>query len=284
MSELTLVKIKSLPNGLKLVLDPAADFEDILRELGKKCSDGRSFFGKATTAISIEGRELTDIEEIRILETIHINCNLNVICILDHDEDMNYRFIKAIKSMEMRLVENAVEVNSDGHFFRGSLTDGEKLDVDYPIVIMGDINPGCSVTSTGSIIVLGGLYGEAIVRKKEDSPTAASVTNAATYAKEALAAEQAADAKDDFAGRENDDAKAVDNTAADSGISDVKPFIIALELIPERVMIEGVSYKPSTRTRWGVRHKYQPQVAYPKDGRLVVETVSKSVLETVYAL
>ena len=74
MSGNNLVVIKSFLNGLKLILDESADFEDILRELGKKCSDGRAFFGNATMAISIEGRKLSEVEEIRVLETIHINC------------------------------------------------------------------------------------------------------------------------------------------------------------------------------------------------------------------
>jgi len=247
MSANNLVVIKSLKNGLKLILDGGADFEDILRELGKKCSDGRAFFGNATMAISIEGRKLSEVEEIRILETIHINCNLNVICIIDHDEDMNYKYIKAIKTMERKFTEANYDSEPGKNFFRGSLTDGMKLEVDYPIVILGDINPGCSIVSTGSIIVLGGLYGEAIIKK--------SLTG---------------------------DDMTFDNEDKES--EDLKPFIIALEMAPEYMAIDDIAYKPLVKPKWGIKHKIAPQLAYPKGKKMVIETVSKSVLETVYAL
>ncbi|MCQ2525564.1 MAG: septum site-determining protein MinC [Lachnospiraceae bacterium] len=249
MSGNNLVVIKSFLNGLKLILDESADFEDILRELGKKCSDGRAFFGNATMAISIEGRKLSEVEEIRVLETIHINCNLNVICIIDHDENMNYKYIKAIKSMEKKFAEGNGDSVPGKNFFRGSLTDGMKLEVDYPIVILGDINPGCSIVSTGSIIVLGGLYGEAVIKK--------SLT------------------EDDFVSEEYDD---------EESTGDVKPFIIALEMAPEYMAINDISYKPLVKPKWGIKHKIAPQLAYPKGNKMEIETVSKSVLETVYAL
>lgn len=236
MSEKSIVIIKSFKNGLRLIFDEQADFEDILRELGKKCSDGRSFFGNATMAISVEGRKLSEIEEIRVIETIRINCNLNVICIIDHDEDMNYRFIKALGSLENRLKD---EDKGPGHFFRGSLTDGEKLEVDYPVVILGDVNPGCRVVSKEGIIVLGGLYGEAVVT---------------------------AESKDD------------------SGDNNAAPFIIALELAAERLVINDVEFVPAVKPKWGFKHKIQPQIAYVKENEVIIETVSKSVLETLYAI
>lgn len=248
MSGNNLVVIKSLMNGLKLILDANAEFEDILRELAKKCSDGRAFFGNTTMAISIEGRKLSEIEEIRILETIHINCNLNVICIIDHDEDMNYKYIKAIKSMEKKFAENTGDSVPGKNFFRGSLTDGMKLEVDYPIVILGDINPGCSVVSTGSIIVLGGLYGEAMIKKSLTDDDNTEI---------------------DFESEEKDA---------------VRPFIIALELAPERMVIGDISYTPAVKPKWGIKHKIEPQIAYHKGRKLVIEPVNKSVLETVYAL
>lgn len=243
-----LVVIKSFPSGLRLILVETADFEDILRELGKKCSDGRAFFGNTTMAISIEGRKLSEVEEIRVLETIHINCNLNVICIIDHDEDMNYKYIKAIKSMEKKFSESAGDATPGNNFFRGSLTDGEQLEVDYPIVILGDINPGCSVISTGSIIVLGGLYGEAVIKNSLDE--------------------------------ENNEVIDYDNLPK----GDIKPFIIALEMAPESMTIGDIVYKPAVKPKWGIKHKIAPQVAFPKGKKMVIETVSKSVLETVYAL
>lgn len=242
MNGKNLVVIKSLKNGLKLILDSEADFEDVLRELGKKCSDGRNFFGNETMAISIEGRELTEIQEIRVLETIHINCNLNVICIIDHDEDMNYKYIKAIKSMQKRYYENTKMEHAGGNFFKGSLVDGEKLEVDYPVVILGDVNSGCSVVSTGSIIVLGSLYGEAVIKSSIDDHSNKS------------------DSID-----ENDCL-----------------FVMAQEMVPEKLIIGDIEYTPS-KLKWGSKHK-SAQIAYVKGKKIIVDAVNKSTLETLYAL
>ena len=46
-------------------------------------------------------------------------------------------------------------------FFKGTLKNGQKLEAESSIVILGDVYPGCSVTATKDIIILGGLYGEA---------------------------------------------------------------------------------------------------------------------------
>ena len=49
----------------------------------------------------------------------------------------------------------------EGCFFKGSLVEDNELDLEQSIVILGDVAAGCVVKSTGSIIVLGGLYGKA---------------------------------------------------------------------------------------------------------------------------
>lgn len=229
MDEKILVVIKSFSSGIKLILDPEVDFEILIKEIGKKFAEGRQFFGNAKMAISIEGRTLSEVEEIRVLETIHINSNLNVFCILGHDDVQDHHYIKALKHLENRLKHEEEAT----HFFKGGLSDGERLEVDNAIVILGDVNPGCSIVSSGSIIILGGLYGEAVC-----------------------------------------------------GMGDKygEPFIIALEMAPEKMSISGVEYIPPVKPKWGIKHKISPQIAYCKDGKLQIEVVSKSVLETVYAL
>lgn len=157
------VKIKSFPNGISLRLSEEPSFETILEEVGRKFAEGKNFFGKASMALSIEGRAVSEAEEIKILEAIRKNSNVNIVCIVGHDEETDRRFIKALKQIERKLTGK-----DDALFFKGSLKDKQILEAEGSVVVMGDVNPGCSVFAGEHIIVLGGLYGEAHCGKNEE--------------------------------------------------------------------------------------------------------------------
>lgn len=150
------VMIKSFPNGIALHLDDALPFEELLEEIKYKFAQARSFFGQASMALSIEGRTVSGAEEIRILETIHENSDLRIICIVGRDEAANKNYIKALAHTEKRLADE-----SDGQFFRGDLKNKDVLETDNSIIILGNVDPGCAVISAKNVIILGGLYGEA---------------------------------------------------------------------------------------------------------------------------
>lgn len=150
------VVIKSYPNGITLHLDGEIPFEELLKVIEYKFSEARGFFGSASMALSLEGRPLSGMEEIRILEAIHSSSDLKIVCIVGKDEATNKNFIKALAHMEKKLAENA-----EGQFFKGSLKNREVLETENSIIILGDVYPGSAVSSTGNIIILGGLYGEA---------------------------------------------------------------------------------------------------------------------------
>ena len=75
------VKIKSFPNGIALYLSAEIPFDRLLEEIGYKFSNARNFFGSATMVLSIEGRQVDDMEELRILDVIRENSDLNIACI-----------------------------------------------------------------------------------------------------------------------------------------------------------------------------------------------------------
>ena len=150
------VLIKSFPNGIALHLDAEAPFEEILKELAVKFSEGRNFFGTASMALSIEGRIVTDAEELQILKTIRENSKLRIYCILGKDENTNKEFVRAISRTEQNLIGG-----DEGQFYKGTLKNQEVVETDTSIIVLGDVNPGCAVISSKNIIILGGLYGEA---------------------------------------------------------------------------------------------------------------------------
>lgn len=150
------VIIKSFPNGIALYLNPELPFESVLEEIGYKFADARNFFGSATMALSIEGRTVTDMEEIRILEAIRDNSGLNIACIVEKDDTVNQSYVKALERTERELAKKP-----EGQFFRGSLRDGAILETENSIIMLGDVYPGSAIISAKNIIILGGLYGKA---------------------------------------------------------------------------------------------------------------------------
>lgn len=146
------VLIKSFPNGITLLMRENASMEEILQELTVKFTEARNFFGSSTMALSMEGRKVTEAEEILILDTIRVNSNVRIACIVGHDDDTNKNFIKALQHMSG---------TEGGQFYKGTLKNREVIETENSIVVLGDVYPGSAVFSAGNIIILGGLYGEA---------------------------------------------------------------------------------------------------------------------------
>ena len=60
---MSLSTIKSFQNGIALHLDPNADFDDVLSDIGTKFEESRKFFKNAKVALSIEDRIVSEEEE-----------------------------------------------------------------------------------------------------------------------------------------------------------------------------------------------------------------------------
>ena len=216
------VLIKSFQNGITLLLNEEASFEQILDEIAFKFNEARKFFGTASVALSIEGKAVSNTEEIRILEAIKKNSNVNVMCIVGHDDETNKNFIKALQHMERKLTGG-----DEGQFYRGTLKNREVIETENSIVILGDVYPGSAIISARNIIILGGLYGEA------------------------------------YAG----------------GNGKGNAFVVALEMEPERLKIGDFKYKKNGKqSKWGIRPKVQPKIAYIKNNRITFEPLTKDML------
>ena len=58
-------------------------------------------------------------------------------------------------------------------------------------------------------------------------------------------------------------------------------FVAALEMEPERIKVGDFKYKPATKqSKWGIRPKVQPKIAYVKNNKVVFEPLTKEVLST----
>ncbi len=148
--------IKSFPNGINLILKEDVPFEQLLQDIAAKFASSRSFFGSASVALSLEGRGLTSEQEMQIINTINANSDLSIICIVGKDDVANGNFVKALQTLQSKLPSGEY-----ARFYCGSLKDNDVVEMEDSILVMGDVNPGCVITSDKNIIILGGLYGEA---------------------------------------------------------------------------------------------------------------------------
>lgn len=218
-----LIVMKSFQNGISIHMDAEADFEEIRKEIAEKFQGARAFFKDIKVALSLEGRTLSSEEEKLVIQTISDNSDVQIICLIGKNEESNKGIIKALKRVETEKEEY------NGRFHRGSLTEGQTLETEGSIVIIGNVEKGASVIASKDIIILGGLFGEA-------------------YA--------------GAAGKESH-------------------FVAALKFEPQRCKIGEIKYG-SSKEKGGLfanKNKFVPQIAYVKDNKILVENITKELLE-----
>lgn len=214
------VVIKSFQNGISLHLDENISFQELLDEIAVKFRESAAFFKNSKMALSLEGRVLSDAEEREVVDVISENSELKIICLVGKDGDVNQSYLKALQMLHYN------EAN-EGQFYRGTLKNGQILETESSIVIIGDVNPGSAIISTKDIIILGGLYGAA------------------------------------YAGANGSEGH----------------FIVALEMSPEKLTIGDFKYKTKEKiSKWSIRMKIQPKIAFVKNGQVVTEPVTKELL------
>lgn len=217
------VIIKSFPNGLSIYLDGEMPFDQLLEEVAVKFRESANFFKDATMVVSFEGRDLSDTEERQIVNTITENSALNIVCIIGKNEETNKNYVKALQKLSFRqeVMENA------GQFYKGTLKDGQLLETENSIIVLGDVYPGACIVSSKDVVIIGGLYGQA------------------------------------YAGGNGEDGH----------------FVVALEMSPEKLKIGDFKYKTSEKqSKWPIKPKVQPKIAYVKDARVIIEPITKELL------
>ena len=147
------VIIKGLNNGIIVVLDSEIEFDLLKEKVSKKFRDSSKFLGNAQVALSFEGRKLTEEQQLELLQIISEQSELKIVCLVLDDPEKEDFFRKSIaQNMDDK-------ANSNGQFYKGNLRSGQSVESDKSVVLIGDVNPGASITSGGNIVVLGALRG-----------------------------------------------------------------------------------------------------------------------------
>lgn len=221
------VIIKSFQHGITLCLPHEGSMDEVLEQVSLKFKDSAAFFKNAKMVLSIEGRELSLEEERQIVEAIESNSEIEILCLIGKDEASKKRILKTFEQFQS--ADGEQDKNPVGQFFKGSLKNGQVLEMDYGIIILGDVNPGATVISKKDIIIIGGLYGNA------------------------------------YAG-----------SGGESG-----HYVIALDVSPESIRIDEHRYTPQKKSKWPIRPKYKPQIAYVLRDSVIVEPVTRDFTEKI---
>jgi len=149
------VKIRGSKHGISVKIDKEASYEDIKNDIATEFRDAGKFLGEERLAISFEGKYLTDEQQEELVDIIHQNCNVHIVCIMDQNSEQEQKFQKSVQQTMMEFDA------STGQFYKGQLRSGQVLEFEQSVIIIGDVNPGASVISKGNIIILGSLRGTA---------------------------------------------------------------------------------------------------------------------------
>jgi len=149
------VKIRGSKYGISVKLDPGAAYEDIKKDVASEFLAAGKFFGEEKLAICFEGQYLTEQQQEELVDIIHQNCNVHIVCIMDQSPEFEKKFQKPLEKTIMEFD------TSTGQFYKGHLRSGQVLEFEQSVIVIGDVNPGASIISKGNIIILGSLRGTA---------------------------------------------------------------------------------------------------------------------------
>ncbi len=149
------VKIRGSKHGISVKLDSAASYEDIKNDVASEFMAAGKFLGEEKLAVCFEGRYLTEQQQEELVDIIHQNCNVHIVCIIDQNPEQEKKFQRTVEQTMMEFDA------STGQFYKGHLRSGQVLEFEQSVIVIGDVNPGASIISKGNIIILGSLRGTA---------------------------------------------------------------------------------------------------------------------------
>lgn len=146
------VIFKGTKDGVTVLFEEDAPFDVLCEQLEKKVQEAGKFFDNVKTSLAFKGHTFSDEEEQKLLR------------IITEHTTMEITFLKT-ENNELLQLTNLLEKEMAPYnltkFHKGSLRNGQKIEFDGSVVVIGDVNPGAELKATGNIIILGQLKGMA---------------------------------------------------------------------------------------------------------------------------
>lgn len=160
-----IITFRGVNDGLYLEIN-SLDFKSALKDLEEKMEKSSKFF-KGANFLGVKAKNLSDEEKLEINLILKYKYGLKI------PFDKILGMIKESQILErnkeatnprINLKDNQIPKNLytvESKFVHKTLRSGQAIEHDGNIVVIGDVNPGAFLKSTGSIIILGTLRGVA---------------------------------------------------------------------------------------------------------------------------
>ncbi|MFD1850149.1 septum site-determining protein MinC [Oceanobacillus bengalensis] len=142
-----LITIKGTREGITLFIDESCSFNQAMNELHDKIISSRPKNDEPIVSVKVKlGNRYLKEEQEKDLRKIFNEENRFEIHSIESDVIRKEDALKWIEESKMKLVNRIVR-------------SGQVLEIDGDLLLIGDVNPGGKVVSTGNIFIMGHLYG-----------------------------------------------------------------------------------------------------------------------------
>ena len=155
------VIFKGGKNGIVILLDEKANFQQITKSLRTKIRDASKFFSNAATTISFKGKELSETELLSLIEIISTETSLSITFVEDltgtFEIKKNNNYTEGTERHAHD--EDSATVRTDTYYHNGGLRSGQDVNYNGSVVVLGDVNAGAEVVAAGNVVVFGAVRG-----------------------------------------------------------------------------------------------------------------------------
>ena len=144
------LRISSTNDKIKITINAATDFEDVLQEFKIKLPRIKKYYDKDPRPILIVGKALKESEQASVKKVLEEKIDNKIV----FERTGELLGLHAIK----KTFESSVE-QSETKFIRGNLRSGQREEFSGSIAILGDLNGGAEVIAGENIIVTGKIRG-----------------------------------------------------------------------------------------------------------------------------
>lgn len=146
------VIFKGTKDGVTVLFQEDAPFDALCEQLEKKVQEAGKFFDHVKTSLAFKGRTFSEEEEQQLLQIITSHTSMEITFLKTENNELLHL---------TNLLEKEMQPHNLTKFHKGSLRNGQKIEFDGSVVLIGDVNPGAEIKATGNIIILGQLKGMA---------------------------------------------------------------------------------------------------------------------------
>lgn len=146
------VAIKGYSRGLRIVIEPGASMDDIIKGIDDKLEKNAAFFQGVKPVIQVIGAELNFMDKHKLATEIDKVIEYSD---MEFDDEQAKKNDKADDNWEY--FEGIEEGNTK--FVEKLIRSGQTIYYPGNLVVLGDVNPGAELIAGGNIIVIGTLAG-----------------------------------------------------------------------------------------------------------------------------